>query len=508
MPIPGRTDLTPQRMWRLVGGLKADDDATNIHESQTPDCYNVAFDKGVMVKRDGFYPALATHSEEITNILTSNTWSGSVYILAVGPTHVVNWNGTSWDELNTATPYTGTTTGFPTCCDFLNNWYFVKSGETNLRVWDHSGTLDLVTNADPALEPPPAPLTIEAFKNHLFIFGTSADYQKVYWSNYGVGDDWGGGSSGYTSLVEDGFPIIRGIATEEVVFIFKRQSIYIMRYIGYPAWFGFFRLITSDGCVSPSAMVRVENHVYFLGYNGFYRLSLQSGLENIGVPIFDEIKARTTNTHGSYVIWDRVREKIVLFLLGTSGFFDTYYEYDYLRNIWSKGGFSASFIAEASPMCANSFVILQGTAWSSLIEPWTSYSQSWASFGYLSPVTFLSGGLYKTFQWKLTTTQDGSYPYTAYWKSKKFFTSELTGEVQRLEVYGDGLVVASIGQGENTEELEFSSPVALDLTDSKRGVLDIKITGRVFQIKLSCDYAGRTMAVKGVTAWIRTRGDK
>lgn len=149
------------------------------------------------------------------------------------------------------------------------------------------------------------------------------DNRLIRNSDFNDHTDWTGGAADYQPL-EAGGELIGGVNLKNnAAVIFQRDAIRLLQFgnVGGGALYSLQEIANGRGSVGRKSIVAFDGVVYFLAPNGFFRFSMQSGLEAIGAGLVDEwfrnaaAQSRLDEVQGTI---DPAR-KIVLWRYPTSG---------------------------------------------------------------------------------------------------------------------------------------------------------------------------------------------
>lgn len=122
--------------------------------------------------------------------------------------------------------------------------------------------------------------------NHLVMsrIATSNKYDYVSWSALNDPASWDASvatGAGEQRLIDTPGPIT-GMYCGDVGLVFKKTGIYLLTYEGHPWTFSVRLLSSTYGTIYPRSIIGKNGVVYFLGADGFKRVSAEGGVEEIG----------------------------------------------------------------------------------------------------------------------------------------------------------------------------------------------------------------------------------
>jgi len=153
------------------------------------------------------------------------------------------------------------------------------------------------------LPPSPIPALTSIAKWQNRVFGVSAEEPNRIWYSQEILPEYGGEqftvpefSPALTYRVDGIGPITAMVPMDSALIVFCRDSIYSLAGLpadsnGTNATLQLQTLQRNTGCINPRSVASSPNGVYFQARRGFYLLTRQNGLEYIGAPVEDEIRA-------------------------------------------------------------------------------------------------------------------------------------------------------------------------------------------------------------------------
>jgi hypothetical protein len=247
-----------------------------LFDQWTPDRPGVASNlseaKNVIPTNVGYLPL--EEAEDISNAADQNLYvsipvkfAGTQYLFAAGSTKLYLFNDTTIN---------------------LDNRSRIVSAYTSTDFWDHAlfGNVLIMSNGKDILQgftlgssaafnnldaAAPAAKYVTVVRDFVVAAGTTADPNKVFWSDVNDETNWtpGTGSQSDSQFIPDGGDIM-GITGGEFGIVLLERSIYRMTYIGAPLYFQFDNITRSLGCMSRGSIVQSGGFTYFLSDDGFY----------------------------------------------------------------------------------------------------------------------------------------------------------------------------------------------------------------------------------------------
>ena len=265
----------------LNGGLNSTSGPLNVANNESSELQNVDFNKfGSVVKRNG-YSELATSGLAGTPVSDGLHWfeyqkSGTLTreLVAVNGGKLVKMDALdgTFDDI------TGTVaiaaTKFCDFDNFLNEVYITNNNDVPCK---YNGTASSDISDDLATIGLTKAKFVKQFNNYLFLanvtVGGTVHQSRFYWSGLKDTDSWT--ATHFIDVAKDDGQDITGIKVlGDRLVIFKRRSIYTVRFTGDPD----IPFILPDGgktnsavgCVAPFSIQEVENGLVFFAQDGFY----------------------------------------------------------------------------------------------------------------------------------------------------------------------------------------------------------------------------------------------
>lgn len=274
----------------LGQGLHTDVNLFDIPSGGCSACANVVWTDGYLRARPGLASSYAPYpwgAEDLCHLALYTNFADNSTLMAVTrptPTTLKVYKYvTSWSVV--ATGLVGDVDIPPTSCNFKGYWYMTTGGEGMYRydgtTWASVASLQSVAR----FKIFDKPRIVVAGDSRLFVAGcyTSQDGTasgdlvpyRVAWSDFLLGEVWGGGtgggSSGYVDLAQDSAPISGLYYSNSSLLAFKPNSIYIGYAAGPPKTFDFRQFVSGVGCISHQTIKRFrEGQILWLGDDDIY----------------------------------------------------------------------------------------------------------------------------------------------------------------------------------------------------------------------------------------------
>lgn len=233
------------------------------------DIVNAFIEENKIIKRGGYSQiGNAPESKAILGQERHEPYGGSKYILRArnnsGDSNSVveGWSGSgNWSTLTSATSQTAGS----------KHNFFTAESATYILTEDNDTVLK-TTNGTSASTVSGAPAGIDGawFHNYAFIFGTSANPDRLYFSDLGDPDTWDTGNQYIDVNPGDNEPIQKLAVLNDQLLIFKASRVWALTGFG-TADFTVDDLgerVTKVGTVAPGSVVETGNDVYYLSYRG------------------------------------------------------------------------------------------------------------------------------------------------------------------------------------------------------------------------------------------------
>jgi len=270
------------------------------------------------------------------------------------------WGTGTWDSAQTwDTPNTSDSVTIG-----LRNWNLDNWGEdvialdidAGIYLWDTSGGITTASNVASAITNAPTKSKFMIVSNpdrHLICFGTEStigtkstqDPMFIRWSDQDDFNSWtpSATNSSGSQRVTGGSKIVTAISTRGQILFLTDTSAHGMSFIGAPFTFGFQKLGTNCGAVSPHCAVDISGMVYWMSSDGFYMFDgtvrkMPCSVEDF---VFDNID--TTQLEQVYAGSNSAYGEVMWFYCSTdSNQIDRYVIFNYQENLWYTGSLDRS----------------------------------------------------------------------------------------------------------------------------------------------------------------------
>jgi len=270
------------------------------------------------------------------------------------------WGTGTWDSSQTwDTPNTSDSVTIG-----LRNWNLDNWGEdiialdidAGIYLWNTSGGISTASNVASAITNAPTKSKFMIVSNpdrHLICFGTETtigttstqDPMFIRWSDQDDFNDWtpSATNSSGSQRVTGGSKIVTAISTRGQILFLTDTSAHGMSFIGAPFTFGFQKLGTNCGAVSPHCAVDISGLVYWMSSDGFYMFDgtvrkMPCSVEDF---VFDNID--TTQSEQVYAGSNSAYGEVMWFYCSTaSNQIDRYVIYNYQEKLWYTGSLDRS----------------------------------------------------------------------------------------------------------------------------------------------------------------------
>ena len=172
------------------------------------------------------------------------------------------------------------------------------------------------------------------------IGSTEQDVTSIRWSDFESLTEWFPSSTNAAGDLSIGAEsiIINALKTKQEILVWTEDSLFSLRYIGAPFYYGLNRIGAGTGMMGPNAAVDADNVVYWMGIDQFYAYSgrVQQIPCTVREYVFDNINrvqsekvAAGTNRGDGEIIW--------FYPSSGSDENDRYVVYNYQQKIWYYG---------------------------------------------------------------------------------------------------------------------------------------------------------------------------
>lgn len=273
----------------LGEGLHTDVNLFDIPSGGASLANNLVWVEGYLRARPGLaqiYSPNLFAGEEICHLALYTDFDANVTLMAVTRPTPTTLNiykyTTSW--LVVATALAGDADIPITSCNFKRFWW-VTTGAGDMYRYDGTTLVAVKTlQATNRFKIFDSPRIVVAGDSRLFIAGccTSNDGSntefvpyRVAWSDFLLGEVWGGGvgggSSGYVDLAQDSAPVSGLYYSNSALLAFKPNSIYLGYAAGPPKTYDFRQFVSGVGCISHQSIKRFrEGQIIWLGDDDVY----------------------------------------------------------------------------------------------------------------------------------------------------------------------------------------------------------------------------------------------
>lgn len=193
---------------------------------------------------------------------------GTVVTFAGDVSKLYLWDGDMWGDVSqAATTYATPSDGRWSFSQF-GDFVIADNGVDDPQVWEIGTSTewaDLAGNPDPARYNH----TIRDFSFRGFL---STDPFAIQWSSQFDHTEWtpGTNSGDIQTFLTGGR--VTGLAGDQYVVVFQEHAIRLGQFVGPDLIFQFDAVSTERGCTVPGSIVEIQQIVFFLDHDGFYRL--------------------------------------------------------------------------------------------------------------------------------------------------------------------------------------------------------------------------------------------
>lgn len=259
---------TPVKIGPFAGGLNTYSDPTAVGDTECIDLVN--FDIDLDGSLYGRFPFLKLP------VFPTSSGTGAVYLLGwfintnmdrylivacTNSTFAYNYEAGTWSTISS-------TVGFTAMVQYQNKAWLVAplSAPTGGGSWEPTGGFVLDNDI-------PRGNTAAIYKERLFVSGSGANANRVYFSNAADFATWNTSVNFFDARSGDGQSIIKLIVFADTIVIFKERGTYVFSYDSAPAR-GAVRVINSSiGITNRHSVIEYENSLYVHHGDSVYQLS-------------------------------------------------------------------------------------------------------------------------------------------------------------------------------------------------------------------------------------------
>ena len=493
-------------------GLHTDVNLFDIPSGGCAACNNVIWADGYLQARPGLaaiYTPVTPFVGDICHLALYTDFAANVTLMAVTRPTPTTLNvyayTTSWTLVLGGLP--GDVDIPITSCNFKGYWW-VTTGAGDMYRFDGT-TLSAVQGlqATARFKIFDKPRIVVAGDSRLFIAGccTSQDGSnanftsyRVAWSDFLLGEVWGGGtgggSSGYVDFAQDSAPVSGLYYSNSSLLVFKPNSIYLGYAAGPPKTYDFRQFVSGVGCVSHQTIKRFrEGQIIWLGDDDIYI----GGPGVSPVPIGSRIRPRIRTTvnlstiSNSRAVIDQQNYLYHLIMPAQgAGFISKIFTINLRNSSWWEGGFAIPGISV-------------GGAVEFRLSPWRTRQ--------------LIGAAGQIYDFDLGNTSDNGVAFNCTWRSSMAAVRRLTQQateqatlehlrVQALRGFGSQVSLSAL-YGNGMDRMQ-STIFGTQLID---GSSDVMVSERPFSaehFQVQIDATGETfpsIAELGVSFKLRSQ---
>ena len=276
-------------------GVNKEIDVLQLNEQYFVDCRNLDFTLKGITKRSG-YTFFCNQDSNDPIIRLANYYFGTgYYLIGFTKTKLKKYNATTnlFEQVGTGS-YSSTTY---LCYDTGFNAIFFTNNIDRVKYWryDLTNFADVpgLTDAEPGGVNVSRAYTLATFENFLVLANTLENGSfyptRVRWSRYGDYTLWknnadGTGMAGYFDLNAEASPVVALIPLGNLLFAFKPDNVYAIKFVGTPEVFITEKVLEDIGLVAPFAYTFYLNYLVFVGPDNIYFFN-GSSITPIGDPV-------------------------------------------------------------------------------------------------------------------------------------------------------------------------------------------------------------------------------
>lgn len=257
-----------------LGGIKEDMPSILLPDTYTPGypTKNVIYKKGCICKEKGRVQQFTTLPDgRFVNMLFNfETSAGSRYFIAGSKDKIYRWNSADWTDITGAIEFTGNDTDYWSFTQY-GDYLLFTNGIDAIHKWNGSGDIAALGGS------PPKARFITSFKSYpIALCLTESGKHKMAWPAIGEMENWTGGDSGETVII-DTAEVTGHAQTTDYLIIFKKAGIYLCNFVGGDIPFNLSKRVEGIGTDSPDSITVLNNRVRFFSTNK--RFCMFDGIE-------------------------------------------------------------------------------------------------------------------------------------------------------------------------------------------------------------------------------------
>jgi hypothetical protein len=258
------------------GGLNIRDAAHVIKDNEATDAQNVYFNAEGGIQRRGGWSKLATNAVGTASNLIGvhqAAWveTGVIVrkVIATDGVTVFRLDNTTWTDITGSVTRSVSASTLESFIEFNNLCIMYDGSAAPCKIAGSSSNLALLGGS------PPTGNIAVVWQSRLFWAGVSTAQTRLYYSDVGDPETYGGTSYIDIPSPFDGDPITGLAILYGNLIVFKRYSIYVISGSGPSDWV-VSKTNSSIGCVSPYSVLAVNNLIYFVSDKGLYAMNLSN----------------------------------------------------------------------------------------------------------------------------------------------------------------------------------------------------------------------------------------
>jgi hypothetical protein len=264
---------------------------------------------------------------------------GTVVIFAGTATKLYLWNGSDWDDVTRGAGDYTLASEDRWVFEQFGDYVYADNGVDVPQVWQISISVLFAA----ASGSPPTSKYLATVRDFLFRANTTVDSREVQWSSQFDSNEWVVGTNQGDAQTFADAGRITGIVGGQYVVIFQIHKITIGTYVGPDLIFQFDEVSKERGCVLPGSIASIEQIIFFLDHDGFYRLDGGQVITPIGDGKVDEEFWANVDQDNFNAVWSAIDPRRKLYIIAwptSSGNADTVWTYHWPSGRWAPSTYA------------------------------------------------------------------------------------------------------------------------------------------------------------------------
>lgn len=310
-------------------GLNTNDPSTMMDPKYSPDCSDVTFTDGDLVKRKGYAPlGNVPDANVVMALIPFQTTAGVNFLVRVttAKQHYYRASDNTWVDITTVDTWNGADTdqvSWVTMAgtDVGGRVLVITNGKNRPQVWDGVNANFRNALAAPYSWNYPGTLVtcgwLATMNDHLImgnitVTGPSVAPQDVAWSDAGKCNEWLTGTAGAQTLFDTIGTIQCIIPLAGRLIVYANDSIHTMTYVGGDLIYVFERLLEDTRLVGPRTIVNLGPYHVFLSQDNVQLFDGSRTTPTVAMVIHQTYRGElaTNYRHRAFGFLDRSRKRV------------------------------------------------------------------------------------------------------------------------------------------------------------------------------------------------------